>query len=175
MVAECRGHIDPARHRLRLFASGYGGRSVVSKRTTNRGLMRAGKYIGSAWVGARRANAPEGMEEATVLEQKNARRCPLEADRLWQSDIGLSKPELNLMESFHTVLGCRLRWLRVERGLSCSAVAAQLDVPPKLVAAQERGKRRIAPHELAAYVRLYGIRISTLFSELSPNGNAAGR
>lgn len=103
---------------------------------------------------------------------KNDKQCPRKAARQWRSGVGFSKPPLKRMASFHAVLGCRLRWLRIERGISRNTVAALLGIPLKLVVAQERGKRRIAPYELVAYSRFYKVKLSGLFHDLSIRGHS---
>ncbi|HXZ00026.1 MAG TPA: helix-turn-helix transcriptional regulator [Stellaceae bacterium] len=75
------------------------------------------------------------------------------------------------MESFDAILGCRLRWLRIERHLSRKTVADLLGIPLKLLVAQERGKRRIAPLDLVAYIHLYEVKLSSLFQDLPTGGN----
>jgi hypothetical protein len=70
------------------------------------------------------------------------------------------------------VLGRRLRWLRVERGLRREQVAKRLRVPVEHVEGHERGTRRIEARDLIAYARLFRVRISDFFKEPPTKGSA---
>jgi hypothetical protein len=70
------------------------------------------------------------------------------------------------------VLGRRLRWLRVERGLRREQVAERLRVPVEHVEGHERGTRRIEARDLTAYARLFRVRISDFFKEPPTKGSA---
>jgi transcriptional regulator with XRE-family HTH domain len=63
------------------------------------------------------------------------------------------------------ILGRRLRWLRVERGLSRKLVALGLGLPAALVTQHEQGTARLQPQQVMAYARFYGIRVSFLFRD----------
>lgn len=75
-------------------------------------------------------------------------------------------------EPLSVVLGRRLRWLRVERGWSRHFIATRLGVPVEHVEDHERGTRQIEARELAAYARLFGIRISDFFKGPPTSGTA---
>jgi transcriptional regulator with XRE-family HTH domain len=72
--------------------------------------------------------------------------------------------------SLSVVIGRRVRRLRVERGWSRQFVAMRLGLPSKHVEEHERGTKRIEAHELAAYIRLFRIRISTFFRDPPAGG-----
>ena len=67
---------------------------------------------------------------------------------------------------FHVVLGQRLRWMRLRRGLTLKALAARLGWPVKRVSQHERGTKRVHPEELIAYALLYRVRVSSFFRDL---------
>jgi DNA-binding XRE family transcriptional regulator len=69
------------------------------------------------------------------------------------------------------VLGRRLRWLRVERGLSRKEVAERMRIPVEHVEGHERGTRRMEPHNLVAYARLFRVRISDFFKDPPTQGS----
>jgi transcriptional regulator with XRE-family HTH domain len=69
------------------------------------------------------------------------------------------------------VLGRRLRWLRVERGLSRKQVAERLRVPVEQVEGHERATLAIEPRHLVNYARVFQVRISEFFTEPPTKGN----
>jgi DNA-binding XRE family transcriptional regulator len=70
------------------------------------------------------------------------------------------------------VLGRRLRWLRVERGLSRKQVAERLRIPVEHVEDHERGTRQMKARDVVAYARLFRVRISDFFKEPPTKGSA---
>ena len=75
-------------------------------------------------------------------------------------------------EPLQVVLGRRLRWLRVERGLSRKIVAGRLRLSERVIERHEQGIGRIQPHQLVAYARLFEMRISGFFRDPPAAGTA---
>jgi transcriptional regulator with XRE-family HTH domain len=63
------------------------------------------------------------------------------------------------------ILGRRLRWIRIQRGLSRKLVALRLGLPVTLVEQHEQGTARLQPRQVMAYARFYDVRISFLFCD----------
>jgi transcriptional regulator with XRE-family HTH domain len=78
---------------------------------------------------------------------------------------------LSSTEPLHVLLARRLRWLRVERGWSRDQVARRLRVPVAHVEGHEHGTRRMEARDLAAYARLFGVRISDFFKDPPTKGS----
>jgi hypothetical protein len=91
----------------------------------------------------------------------------------WAPPAGATPPPSAApAEPLQLVLGRRLRWLRVERGLSRKAVAARLRLPVALVERHERGTGQIKAEQLVAYARLFGVRISLFFCDPPTSASA---
>jgi DNA-binding transcriptional regulator YiaG len=105
-----------------------------------------------------------------VLELADVRECSWsEAPEKDDRPYALAVPRAG--EPVSVVLGRRLRWLRVERGLSRKQVAERLRVPVEHVEGHERGIRRIDPRDLVEYARLFRARISDFFKEPPTDGS----
>ena len=76
-------------------------------------------------------------------------------------------PSPTCTEPLHVILGQRLQRLRVERGMSRETLAARLRIPVAHVEGHESGTRLIRAHELIAYAKFFGVRVSSFFRDLS--------
>jgi ribosome-binding protein aMBF1 (putative translation factor) len=104
------------------------------------------------------------MFERTHIGLSQAGRLPLAAD-------GSSWPPA-AEESLQVVLGRRLRWLRLEHGMSRKALAARLRLTEELIEGYERGTGTIRARQLVAYARLFHLRISSFFRDPPTTGSA---
>jgi ribosome-binding protein aMBF1 (putative translation factor) len=75
-------------------------------------------------------------------------------------------------EPLRRVLGRRLSWLRVERGMSLKTVADRLGLPLELIEGYELGTATIQARQLVAYARLFDVPISSFFQDPPTTANA---
>jgi hypothetical protein len=101
------------------------------------------------------------LREQGVLDTGDVRPTPPYHSAAGVSAAEEAQPAVGA--PLNVVLGRRLRRLRVRRGVSRKILSARLRVAVTHVEGHECGTKKIEAHELLAYARFFGVRISSFF------------